>query len=78
MWHKGRVQQANDGSFIFRSISQDGTVVGVQLGQVAGNWNSSETVAGGINVEILVSVGNLPGGVDLRIIVAQSLPQELT
>ena len=78
MWHKGRVQQANDGSFIFRSISQDGTVVGVQLGQVAGNWNSSETVAGGINVEILVSEGNLPGGVDLRIIVAQSLPQELT
>jgi len=78
VWHKGRVQQANDGSFIFRSISQDGTVVGVQLGQVAGNWNSSETVAGGINVEILVSVGNLPGGVDLRIIVAQSLPQELT
>jgi len=78
VWHKGRVQQANDGSFIFRSISQDGTVVGVQLGQVAGNWNSSETVAGGINVEILVSEGNLPGGVDLRIIVAQSLPQELT
>ena len=29
VWHKGRIQQANDGSFIFRSISQDGTVVGV-------------------------------------------------
>jgi len=30
-WHKGRLQQANDGSWIFRSISQEGTIVGFQF-----------------------------------------------
>jgi hypothetical protein len=32
IWYKGRLQQANDGNWIFRSISADGTVVGFQLG----------------------------------------------
>jgi hypothetical protein len=82
VWHKGRIQQANDGSFIFRSISQDGTVVGVQLGRVGNNWTSSETVAGGINIQILVgdptqTTGGAPG-VALQIVLAQSLPPELT
>src|SRR5262249_4598795 len=31
-WYKGRVQQAADGGWIFRSISQDGSVIGYQLG----------------------------------------------
>ncbi len=76
VWHKGRVQQANDGTFIFRSISQDGTVVGVQLGPViAGLWNSTESVSGGIQVQITVN-GSAPLG--LAILLWQSLPQELS
>lgn len=75
VWHKGRIQQANDGSFIFRSISQDGTVVGVQLGPViAGLWISSESVSGGIQVQISVNAAPL----SLAIQLWQSLPQELT
>jgi hypothetical protein len=75
VWHKGRIQQANDGSFIFRSISQDGTVVGVQLGPVLpGLWFSQESVSGGIQVQI--SVNGTP--LSLAIQLWQSLPQELT
>jgi hypothetical protein len=80
VWHKGRVQQANDGSFIFRSISQDGTVVGVQLGQIGPQWTSSETVPAGIQVQIAVAASSGLGGPQLAILIflAQSLPQELT
>jgi hypothetical protein len=79
VWHKGRVQQANDGSFIFRSISQDGTVVGVQLGQVTGQWTSTETVPAGIQVQIPVAVAvGIGNNLGLQILLAQSLPQELT
>ena len=82
VWHKGRIQQANDGSFIFRSISQDGTVIGVQLGQVGASWTSSETIPAGIQVQIPVAQSQaVLGGIvtlGLQIVLAQSLPQELT
>jgi hypothetical protein len=84
-WYKGRLQQANDGSWIFRSISTDGTVCGFQLGKVTTNWTSSETPSSGITVNIQIiyqqqNVGGQPittipfGGVLLQ----QQLPQELT
>src|SRR6516225_3805677 len=54
-WYKGRLQLANDNSVIFRSISQDGTIVGVQLGAVQTTWTSFETVSGGIQVSIPIA-----------------------
>jgi hypothetical protein len=45
IWYKGRLQQANDGNWIFRSISADGTVVGFQLGPVSPSWTSNENPA---------------------------------
>jgi len=78
-WYKGRLQQANDGAWIFRSISADGTVVGVQLGSVTGSWTSSESVGGGIQVQVPVSPGLGAGFVfTITLILTQSLPQELT
>src|SRR5208283_5309757 len=79
-WYKGRLQQANDGAWIFRSISTDGTVVGVQLGSVTGNWTSSERIGGGIQVQysIVIGVGGIGADLGLTLILAQSLPQELT
>ena len=84
-WYKGRLQQANDGSWIFRSISTDGTVCGFQLGKVTANWQSSETPSSGIMVTIQIIyqqqlIGGQPittipfGGVALQ----QQLPEELT
>ena len=84
-WYKGRVQQANDGNWLFRSISSDGSVVGFQLGMQSVGWASVETPAIGIAVTIpIYSVIVLPnqqvptqlivGSVVLR----QQLPQELT
>lgn len=78
VWHKGRVQQANDGTFLFRSISPDGTIVGVQLGNVTGQWSSTESVGGGISIQIVVATVTALGGLGLQLILAQSLPQELT
>jgi hypothetical protein len=43
--YKGKLQQANDGNWIFRSISADGTVVGFQLGPVSPSWTSNENPA---------------------------------
>jgi hypothetical protein len=77
-WHKGRLQQANDGNWIFRSISSDGTVIGVQLGPVTGNWSSSESIGTGIQVLDTVSSGGLGGTLTITFLLAQSLPQELT
>lgn len=87
IWYKGRLQQANDGNWIFRSISADGTVVGFQLGPPA-NWTSNENPATGTSVTIPISVVMLqpaPNGVGVYVpvIVAtaylqQQLPQEMT
>jgi hypothetical protein len=82
-WHKGRLQQANDGNWTFRSISSDGTVVGFQLGPPTANWISSETPATGIMVQIqinqLVAVPNNPITLSIAsVFLQQQLPQELT
>ena len=80
-WYKGRLQQANDTSWIFRSISADGTVCGFQLGFVQPTWQSSETPGSGIQVTIpmnlsVPNVQNLiPTG---TVYLQQQLPQELT
>jgi hypothetical protein len=79
-WYKGRLQQANDGSWIFRSISLDGTVVGFQLGPAnPGGWTSSETPSAGITVEILIAA-NAPPSYFLfaKVFLQQQLPPELT
>jgi len=82
-WHKGRLQQANDGSWIFRSISSDGTVVGFQLGPPTANWTSNETPATGITVQIQIkqSFAVPNGSITLfigAVFLQQQLPQELT
>lgn len=88
-WFKGRLQQANDGSWVFRSISQDGTVVGFELGPTSGTpgrLTSSESPGAGIEVRIAYNVvppQALPGmpqlaGASLVIEIAQELPQHLT
>ena|SRR5258705_1367733 len=51
-WFKGRLQQANDGNWIFRSISSDGSLTGFQLGNAGSNWSSNETPADGITIVI--------------------------
>jgi hypothetical protein len=73
-WYKGRLQQANDGSWIFRSISSDGTIVGTQLGSISNNWTSGETPATGV----VVSIGSATATSAMSCILQQSLPQELT
>jgi hypothetical protein len=83
-WYKGRLQQANDGSWIFRSISADGTVCGFQLGAVTTNWQSSETPVTGVVVTIqIVSTQQLAGQPPVvtpfaGAVLQQQLPQELT
>jgi hypothetical protein len=54
-WHRGRVQQANDGTWIFRSLSFEGTIVGFQLGPLQPTWASSETPSFGIQVPFQLS-----------------------
>jgi hypothetical protein len=83
-WYKGRVQQANDGGWIFRSISSDATVVGFQLGPATEQWSSSEAPGSGIVVAIpLIQTIAIPSGATVFInlggvYVQQQLPQELT
>jgi hypothetical protein len=80
-WYKGRLQQANDGSWIFRSISSDGTVVGFQLGSPSGAWSSSETPSQGIAIiiPIVVAMGAGPQQILIAtVFLQQQLPQELT
>ena len=84
VWYKGRLQQANDGGWIFRSISSDGTVVGFQLGPVDTFWSSNEAPGTGIVVQILTTT-ILPappaqGGAfpfTVLVLLQQQLPQEL-
>jgi hypothetical protein len=76
-WFKGRLQQANDGSWILRSVSSDGAVSGFQLGTVTPYWTSSEAPNTGITVTIPIS------GISVQMTSAfvylqQQLPQELT
>jgi hypothetical protein len=52
VWYKGRLQQANDGNWIFRSISMDGTIVGFQLGSIDSTWTSIEDIHTGLVVRI--------------------------
>jgi hypothetical protein len=84
-WHKGRLQQSNDASWTFRSISADGTIVGFQLGLVAASWTSSETPAAGTTVTItIVQAVTVPAPINsiqlgiITVNLQQLLPQELT
>src|SRR5262249_49450740 len=78
-WFEGSLQLANDGNWIFRSKSSDGTIVAFQVGHPgspATTWSSGENADGiWVNCQ-LGGVGNVPiiGGVLLR----QQLPQGVT
>ena len=78
-WFKGRLQQSNDGNWVFRSVSTDGAVVGFQLGAADPNWTSSENPNTGISVLISINMTlpNLAWGVG-TVSLQQQLPQELT
>jgi hypothetical protein len=80
VWYKGRLQQANDGTWIFRSISMDGTIEGFQLGSIDSDWTSTEDIHSGLIVRIqrLVlgsSAPNTPSQVSIEIRLAEQLPQ---
>jgi len=78
-WYKGRLQQANDGNWIFRSISLDGTVVGFQLGPADQGWPSSETPSTGIIVTIPLHTNTPPNYWNFASdSLQQQLPPELT
>jgi hypothetical protein len=80
-WYKGRLQQANDGAWIFRSISSDGDVVGFQLGNPNPNWTSNESPSTGIVVviPILNSLQQPPITFQAGIVfLQQQIPAELT
>jgi hypothetical protein len=77
-WYKGRLQQANDGNWVFRSVSADGTIAGFQLGPVGADWSSSESPGAGIAVRIPFTL-NAPGAqLGMTLFLQQVLPQELT
>ena len=40
-WYKGRLRQANDGNWFFRSVSSDGAFVGFELGSLSSNVQSN-------------------------------------
>jgi hypothetical protein len=82
VWYKGRLQQANDGNWIFRSISMDGTIVGFQLGSIDSTWTSIEDIHTGLVVRIqrLVigsSASGAPSQLSIDIRLAEQLPQEI-
>jgi hypothetical protein len=82
-WHKGRLQQANDGNWIFRSISSDGAVIGFQLGMMGGTWTSDESPSSGISVQIPITINALtavgPVAFNISIVrLQQQVPSELT
>src|SRR6266568_5019919 len=78
-WYKGRLQQANDGGWIFRSISSDGAVVGFQLGPANQGWASSETPSTGITIQFPITANMPPSYFGFAIVfLQQQLPQELT
>ena len=80
-WHRGRVQQANDSTWIFRSLSFEGTIVGFQLGLVQPNWTSTETPAFGIQVTIPIIQSITTPNITITlgtVFLQQQLPTELT
>jgi hypothetical protein len=84
-WYKGRLLQANDGNWIFRSSSSDGSIVGFALAQVTSDWTSGETPSSGITVRFPIytdlSVGNPPQTVRISftwVLLKQQIPTELT
>ncbi len=82
-WHKGRLQQANDGNWIFRSTSTDGAVVGFQFGTVGGTWTSDENPSSGLSIQIPITVNAMtPMGPVVfntsTVRLQQQLPPELT
>ena len=81
-WYKGRLQQATDGAWIFRSIAQDGSIIGYQLGFPQANWQSDETPSMGIRVFIPIAQ-TLPTTPPILLNIAtvflqQQLPTEMT
>ena len=74
-WHKGRLQQANDGAWVFRSSGSDGAVVGFQLGPISPQWTSTEAPSSGIQVTIPMTTMGAPIG---SVYLQQQLPTELT
>jgi hypothetical protein len=80
-WFKGRLQQSNDGNWIFRSVSTDRAVVGFQLGAPnPTTWSSSENPNTGISVfiQINLTLPNVAGLQSAAVFLQQQLPQELT
>jgi hypothetical protein len=83
-WYKGRLQQANDSNWLFRSISADGTISGFQLGPALQSWQSSESPSTGLTVTFPLMFNlQLPGQPAMQIslfgvALAQQLPEELT
>jgi hypothetical protein len=80
-WHEGRLQQANNGNWIFRSVSSDSAIIGWQLGNPSGTWTSSETPSSGLVVQIPITEQIPPPGVPFQVatvFLQQQLPQELT
>jgi hypothetical protein len=82
-WFKGRLQQANDGNWIDRSVSQDGAIIGFQLGPVLQNWQSSETPDTGLMVQAPLMLNISMGAQQESLAIGwwtlqQQLPQELT
>src|SRR5262245_22985940 len=74
VWHEGRLQQANDGTWLFRSTSRDGTIVAFQLPTVGPLWSSQDTPAEGIVVTLaLGDATNL-----IYVFLRQQLPQGVT
>jgi hypothetical protein len=75
VWHEGRLQRANDGTWLFRSVSRDGTIVAFQIGTVGQNWSSQDTPADGIAVNLFWGdAAQMTAQVQLR----QQLPQQVT
>jgi hypothetical protein len=85
-WYEGRLQQANDGSWIFRSSSSDGTIVAFQLGRLTDHeWHSAESPQEGITVSFLVKATiPIPGQANPQIVnfgivaLRSQLPQQVT
>jgi hypothetical protein len=57
--YRGRLRQALKGNWVFNSSTGANGVVGFDLGQVDGNWASSETPAAGptVTVQFLLAPG---------------------
>src|SRR5262245_39176647 len=78
-WYKGRLQQANNGQWIFRSISGDGSIVAWELGLPTPNWESFESPASGIIVKFDIFLAAQEGQIQipyLHGLLQQQLPQD--